>query len=150
MAHDFKRFPELTNTQMDFYYFESPHKQIFEDFRCKVVKVTDGDTIRVMWKERDFNFPIRLLDINAPEMNEEGGKEVRSWLKNQILNEEVDVIINTRMRVDKWGRLLGWVVHKGINMGDAMLREGKVTTFEARKEGKLPNINLDLGIEQWF
>jgi len=73
MAHDFKRFPELTNRQMNLYYFESPHKQITQDFVAKVVKVTDGDTIRVKWEDRDFDFPIRFIDIAAPELDEIGG-----------------------------------------------------------------------------
>ena len=47
MAHDFKTFPELTNNKMEIYYFESPHRQILEDFEGEVVKVTDGDTIHV-------------------------------------------------------------------------------------------------------
>ena len=51
MAHDFKNFPELTNRQMQVYYFESPHKQVTEDFRGRVIKVTDGDTIRVEWED---------------------------------------------------------------------------------------------------
>jgi len=51
MAHDFKKFPELTNNQMQIYYFESPHKQITEDFKARVVDVHDGDTIKV---EVDF------------------------------------------------------------------------------------------------
>ena len=54
MAHDFKQFPELTNSQMVMYYFQSPHKQITEPFEAKVVKVTDGDTIRVLWAEREI------------------------------------------------------------------------------------------------
>ena len=32
MPHDFINYPELTNNQMNFYYFESPHKQITENF----------------------------------------------------------------------------------------------------------------------
>ena len=55
-THDFKRFPELTNGQMGLYYFDSPHKQIAENFFAKVVKVSDGDTIRVKADFRDFNF----------------------------------------------------------------------------------------------
>lgn len=148
--HDFKKFPELTNTQMEEFYFESPHKQIVRDFRAKVVKVIDGDTIRVEWEERDFDFPIRFLDINAPEMNEDRGKEVQSWLEAQLLGEEVDIIINSKLRVDKFGRLLGWINHMGMNIGDTMLRNGMVTTFDARNQGKLPNIDKVLAVKQWF
>ena len=70
MAHDFKLFPELTNRQMQEYYFQSPHKQITENFAAKVVKVTDGDTIRVEVDFRDFDFPIRIAEtkINPAEI----------------------------------------------------------------------------------
>lgn len=150
IEHDFKQFPELTNPQMQLYYFDSPHKQITENFRCKVVKVTDGDTIRVMWEERNFNFPIRFLDINAPEMNEEGGREVRSWLEKEILNENVEIMIDRKNRVDKWGRLLGRIFFMGKDIGSAMRRMSLVTSFEGRNEGKIPNINKMLRIEKWF
>ena len=84
MGHDFKRFPELTNNQMQFYYFESPHKQIVEGFLAKVIKVTDGDTIRVYTDSRNFDFPVRLANIDAPELGE-GGEVSKSWLTSQIL-----------------------------------------------------------------
>ena len=73
--HDFKRFPELTNAQMGLYYFESPHKQIFSNFVANVVGVHDGDTIRVLWRERDFTFPVRFMNIAAPELGERGGED---------------------------------------------------------------------------
>jgi len=146
MVHDFVKFPELANRQMAVYYFESPHKQITEDFRAKVVKVVDGDTIRVMMDERDFDFPVRLLDINAPEMNEPRGREVRDWLANLILNEEVDIKIDRNRRVGKWGRLLGKVFHRGMDLGEMMMSMGKVTSFEGRKEGMLPDLNKELRV----
>ena len=124
MAHDFKNFPELTNNQMQFYYFESPHKQITEDFTAKVVRVKDGDTIQVKWEERDFDFPIRLFDLAAPELDEEGGIEAQAWLEKQILNEYVNIEIEPGLRVEKWGRLLGKIIHMGINMGDSMIDRG--------------------------
>ena len=139
--HDFKNFPELTNSQMALFYFSSPHKQITEDFFCKVIRVTDGDTIQVMWEERDFDFPIRFLDINAPEMNEERGAQVKDWLRLRIENQEVEIRIDKTNRVDKWGRLLGRIFHRGMDTGNEMRDLGLVTSFEARNEGKIPNIN---------
>ncbi len=125
MAHDFKRFPELTNSQMGFYYFDSPHQQIAEDFWAKVVRVKDGDTIQVKADFRDFDFPIRFSNINAAELNEEGGIESQSWLESQILGEEVEIIVNPKNRVEKWGRLLGQVRHKGFDMGEMSKVNGK-------------------------
>lgn len=139
MVHDFVRFPELANSQMDAYYWNSPHKQIVESFNCKVVKVTDGDTIRVTTNFRDFDFPIRLLDINAPEMNE-GGKEAKDWLTDQVLNAEVEIIIDPFQRVDKWGRLLGKILHRGMDMGETMMILGLATKFDERHEGEIGEV----------
>ena len=124
MAHDFKRFPELTNSQLQFYYFDSPHRQITESFDCKVVKVTDGDTIRVDWKDRDFDFPIRLSNIQAPELDQEGGRASRDWLAEQLSGQEIRIEINPENRVEKFGRLLGEVIAKGINVNEMSMALG--------------------------
>jgi len=128
MAHDFKAFPELTNSQMENYYFESPHKQITGNFRGVVTKVIDGDTIRIKCDFRDFDFPIRFAEINAPEMGV-GGEQSRSWLEKQIMGEEVEIIIDQNNRVEKWGRLLGEVIHQGMNMGEMSLMFGYSVVF---------------------
>ena len=130
MAHDFKRFPELTNSQMRIYYWESPHKQITEDFMAKVVKVTDGDTIRVETDFRDFNFPIRFLDTDAPEMETELGPISQRWLENLIMGEEIEVKINPKNRVEKWGRLSGEIYHQGLNLNKLSILEGYAVKFE--------------------
>lgn len=130
--HDFKRYPELTNGQMSRFYWESPHRQIREDFQAKVISVHDGDTVRVEWDERDFNFPIRFLDIAAPELNEIGGIKSRDWLANQILGEEVTIEIDRDNRVEKWGRLLGRIFHRGINMNKLSILTGHSVSFEDR------------------
>lgn len=123
MAHDFKLFPELTNRQMQFYYWDSPHKQLTKDFRAKVVRVIDGDTIRVTMDERDFDFPVRLAYIDSRELDEGGGIS-KSWLEDKILGEEVEIRINPLNRVGRWGRLIGEVIHLGLNINDESLRWG--------------------------
>lgn len=149
MAWDFKTKPELPNSMLEFYYWESPHKQIFEDFSAFVVRVHDGDTITLRCNFRDFDFPIRFLDIDAPELNAPRGHEVRDWLKKRIEGEEVDIIIDKKNRTEKWGRLLGKVMHRGMDMGDDMMRQGLVWPFGRRREGEIPNIKKELNIEKW-
>ena len=100
--HDYKRFPELTNTELQTMGFSSPHTQYTEDFVATVVRVHDGDTITLQTEDRDFDFPLRFLDIDSPEMSE-GGEEARDWLRNRILGEKVDIIINKQRRVGKYG-----------------------------------------------
>ena len=130
--HDFKRFPELTNSQMQIHYFQSPHKQILEPITARVVKVTDGDTIRVEWSERDFDFPVRMADIAAAELDEKGGPESQSWLEKQILEEEV-TIIPTKSRVEKWGRLLANVLFFGRDMSQESIAAGHAASWQGRE-----------------
>jgi len=148
MAHDFIKFPELTNNQLQ-QHIVSPHPQITMDIFVKVVKVVDGDTIRVEWDERDFDFPVRFLGINAPEMNE-GGEDAKEYLRNVIEGEEVLLKIDPKQRVGKYGRLLAKIISLGMDMGDAMMRIGLATSFEGRNEGKIPDLNKTLRMEQWF
>lgn len=143
MAHDFKAFPELTNNQMQIYYFQSPHTQITEDFNAKVVKVTDGDTIRVTCDFRNFDFPIRFFNLAAPEKKERGGKESKSWLESQILNKEVDVILS-KARVEKWGRLLATIMIMGINMSEESINTGHGIAWEDRDLVAIPNFDKEL------
>jgi endonuclease YncB( thermonuclease family) len=144
MVHDFKKYPELRNSQMALYYFDSPHKQITESFWAKVKKVTDGDTVRLTWKERDFDFPLRISKIASPELDESNGEESKNWLERIILNEEVYIQIDKNKRVEKWGRLLGEIIHKGINMGDESIRQGFSVLFRNRKDGTISDFNKEL------
>ncbi len=147
--HDYKKFPELTKRQLEEFGFSSPHKQITEDFEAVVVKVHDGDTVTLRTEFRNFDFPLRILDIDAPEMNA-GGKEARDWLRGRLMGEIVQIIINVKNRVDKYGRLLGWIMHMGTNVGDDELRMGLATTFESRRQTEIPNLNKIFAEEQWF
>ena len=142
--HDFKKFPELMQNQLAEHYFDSPHKQIFEDFNARVTKVTDGDTIRVSWAGRDFDFPVRFANISAAEMNEEGGRKSRDWLADQIEGEEVTILIDPSNRVGKCGRIIGEVIHKGLNMNELSLANSQAIDFSERKNQPIQNFEVIL------
>jgi endonuclease YncB( thermonuclease family) len=95
---------------------------------AEVVKVTDGDSIRVKTEFRDFDFPIRLAKINAPELNE-GGEESKSWLEKELLGEEVYIKVDKNNRVGKFGRLIGEVLLFGVNINYQSLAEGMSVPF---------------------
>ena len=147
--HDFEEFPELTDAQLETLRFVSPHVQITEDFVALVVKVHDGDTVTLRTSFRDFDFPLRLLGIDAPEMNA-GGGVARDWLIDWVLGRVVDVRIDPYNRVGKWGRLLGRLFVDGLDVGDAEMRAGLATTFGQRREGLLPNLGKELAVNQWL
>ena len=163
--HDFVKFPELTNSQMQIYYFDSPPRQITEDFTALVTKIIDGDTIQVKWTDRNFEFPIRFIAIAAPENKESGGEQSKSWLESQLLGETVDVIVDSKQRVGKWGRLLGetvdvivdskqrvgkWgrllgaIFSKGVNIGELSMTLGFSEPFSSEGGGKIGDIDKSL------
>ena len=127
--HDFKAFPELTTNQAQFYYFESPHKQIFDNFTGVIEEVIDGDTVRVKWSERNFLFKVRLADIAAPELKEDGGREAKDHLVELCEGAEAEFIINPYNRVGKWGRLIATIIARGFNLNKTMVRDGHAIKF---------------------
>ena len=146
--HDYKNYPELTNEQLEVMQFSSPHIQIISDFMAKVVKVHDGDTVTLRTDFRDFDFPLRLINIDAPEMSE-GGEGARDWLKSKLLNQEVAIGIDSLNRVGKYGRLLGDVYYNGMSMSEEMLQLGIVKPFGTKKEGQPPSIYKMFNLKQW-
>lgn len=147
--HDYTNFPELTNTQLEVLRFTSPHHQITEDFDALVVKVHDGDTITLRTSFRDFDFPLRFLDIDAPELSE-GGQEARDFVKGRIEGENVRVLIDRNQRVGKYGRLLGKVLHMGTIVSEDLLRLGLTQEFGKKDAHKLPKLDKIFRMEQWF
>ncbi len=136
VVHDFKAFPELTNQQLEEIGFDSPHEQIERDFEATVVKVHDGDTVTLRVGFRDFDFPLRLANIDAPEMNS-GGEVARDWLKSHILGTRVLVLIDPLNRVGRYGRLIGEILFNGLSVGDEMMYLGLVSKFGEKNESAL-------------
>ena len=147
--HDYNAFPELSNQQLQDIGFTSPFKQYTEDFRATVIKVHDGDTVTLRTPERDFDFPLRFLNINSRELNE-GGEEAREWLKNQILGKEVDVLIDSDNRVGKYGRLLGTIISQGLDVAQEQINLGLAKEFGHEYEDQIPKTSKIFNTEQWF
>ena len=61
----------------------------------------------------------------------------------------VQIRINIKNRVDRYGRLLGKVFHRGLDMGDVMLRQGRVKPYGS-EDGEIPNIGKIFSLKQWF
>ena len=150
LKHDFKKFPELRNNQFDELYFVSPHRQITGDFNCVCTAVHDGDTIKVRWSERDFEFPIRMSNISAPELKgkfgrvSQNGTESRDWLAGRILNQDIRVEVDLNNRVEKWGRLLGRVTHQGIDLGVESILHGHSKEWSDRHSGVIRDLKLEV------
>lgn len=147
--HDYKNYPELTNSQLEVMQFSSPHKQITADFEALVDKVHDGDTITVSTTFRDFSFPVRLLDIDSPELSE-GGQVTRDWLKSRIEGKKVLILVDPQNRVGKYGRLLGKVIYGGLDIAQEEINLGLAVPFGKKKEGEVPHFDKFFSLKQWF
>jgi len=147
--HDYKAFPELSNSQLEVLQFSSPHTQITEDFNALVVKVHDGDTVTLETGFRDFTFPLRMLDIDAPELSE-GGHEARDWLKAKLEGKDVQIQIDKNNRVGKYGRLLGRIIYNGMDISQEELHLGLVKPFGFKKEGEVPTADKIFSMKQWL
>lgn len=149
--HDWKRYPELRQDQLEEFGLLSPHEQITRDFFARVVGVHDGDTVRLGCDFRDFSFPLRFLSIDTPELSTGvPGLEARDALRELVLDRDVEVKIDRFNRVEKWGRLLGDVFVGGLNVGETMLHLGFAKPFSRRREGEIVDLNKYFGVGQWF
>jgi endonuclease YncB( thermonuclease family) len=148
--HDFKTYPELTNSELATFGFTSPHVQIEDDFYAVVTRVHDGDTVTLECDFRDFSFPLRFSSVDAPELSTGvPGEEARDFVAGLVEGEEVFVKLSPN-RVDKYGRLLGDIVVGGLNVCDMLLMFGYAEPYELRLEAELPNLDKLFKVEQWF
>jgi len=96
------------------------------EYNATVTSVFDGDTITV---DIDLGFglifsnqKIRLLGINAPEINsdkKEKAIEVRDWLRDKLLNQQIR-LQTVKDRKEKYGRYLGIVYLGLVNINQAL------------------------------
>lgn len=87
----------------------------------KVVRVLDGDTIKIHSKSDDWVYTIRLHGIDAPEKKQPYGREAQHYLMNLIDDREVTAIIRDK---DKYGRYIATVLYKDIDINAEMVEAG--------------------------
>lgn len=111
-------------------------------FRVKLLRVVDGDTIRVLWHGEDT--AVRLLGINAPERNQAGGREATEFLRSLLADaESIDLAFEgTRPRRDSLGRLLAYVLRNKMNLNTEMLRSGHAVPYPIVRYAGLCRRNL--------
>lgn len=106
-----------------------------------VVKVTDGDTFEITYKEQQEK--VRLLCVDTPESVAKGvepqpySKEASDFTKNMLLNKSVKLYFDKGLR-DRYGRLLAYAVLSDDIFYNAVL----VKNGYARVEIISPNSSL--------
>ena len=100
-----------------------------DEYKGTVIKVTDGDSIKVKTATNKIN-KVRLLYIDAPEINQQYGKSSKIFLEKIILNQ--NIIINTEKN-DRYGRQLGEVYlythDKRVFINAKMIKSGNAWVY---------------------
>ena len=118
-----------------------------------VTRVSDGDTIQVSGVSSqgsvEEKFKVRLDRIDAPEKDQEWGKESTQYLKDLIYRKTVTVEYTKR---DQYGRILGIVYHDGKDINLEMVSTGNAWHYsyfdktpayiEAEKKARESKIGL--------
>lgn len=96
------------------------------DYNVTVVRVVDGDTVRL---DLDLGFhewlrdqSYRLLRINAPEMSTPEGKAARAWLEAYLVGKKVTAHTE---KSDHFGRYLVELTADGVSVSDALVNAGQ-------------------------
>jgi len=85
----------------------------------KVVSVTDGDTIKVL--SNSIQVKVRLASIDCPEKGQPYGQAAKKFTSHMVLHKTVVVLPEGE---DRYGRIIGWVFIKEINLNKALIRAG--------------------------
>lgn len=91
----------------------------------KVIHVLDGDTIEVLQDNKPVR--VRLANIDAPEKKQAYGRWSTNQLKSLVAGKSVTV---TYTRTDRYGRVLGLVETKHINVNRSQVISGAAWVYE--------------------
>ena len=87
---------------------------------CKVVKVTDGDTVNVL-DQTKTQHKIRLGGIDAPERSQDFGRKSTENLAGYVAGKYIEVEYSKR---DRYGRIVGKLVKDGRDINLLQVKDG--------------------------
>lgn len=96
------------------------------DVSCKVVGVTDGDTLTCLTSDKQ-QIKVRLAQIDAPEKSQPYGKESKRALSDLVFGREVTLEPET---TDRYGRTVAQVVIGGKDVNLQMVSGGMAWVYD--------------------
>jgi len=88
-----------------------------------VKNVVDGDTVDVYFNICGIQ-RVRLVGINAPDMDEEGYEEAKEFVNKTCMWEEVKLDVDDEKQYDTYYRLLAVVYVNERNLNEKMVKKG--------------------------
>lgn len=105
----------------------------------KVVRVIDGDSskVSIAVDGHAWTFPVRIVDIDSPEVRTSNEKEKALGFKAKARVEELVLgkIVSLKLgKFDKFGRLLGSIeTSDGVNVGDDLISRGLAVKYNGKR-----------------
>jgi len=89
-------------------------------YQAKVVKITDGDTIKVL-KSGNEQVKIRLAGIDCPEKKQPWGTKAKHAISDLVAGKTVMIEV---IDIDRYQRIIGRVFLNDINVNRALVQGG--------------------------
>lgn len=114
-----------------FYFFAISVSNATErTLQCKVVGISDGDTLRCLVNKA--NLTVRLVHIDAPEQAQPYGNKAKQALANLVFKKNVTLKISG---YDRYQRMLAVVYHEnGQNINLTLVEQGMAWAYGKSKE----------------
>jgi endonuclease YncB( thermonuclease family) len=90
-----------------------------EEFDAEVIAVMDGDTVMVLRDGRKIK--IRLANIDAPESDQEFGRESRQVLVNRVLKKQAHI---KSQATDHYGRMIAEISVDNHSVNEEQVQNG--------------------------
>ena len=103
-------------------------------FPVRVVAVQDGDSlvVRAVHSRYDEQYRIRLYAIDAPEHDQEYGREARDYLR-RLVWDRTDLMVEP-VDTDRYGRLVGVLYYRGMD----------------RRRSSINRLMVEQGLAYWY
>jgi endonuclease YncB( thermonuclease family) len=86
-----------------------------------VIKVIDGDTIKVLEAGKTEPATVRLYGIDTPERKQAYGREAKNFTAGMIAGKPVEI---EKLGKDRYGRIIGLVYVNGRLLNRELIRAG--------------------------
>lgn len=112
---------------------------IANTLNCKVIKISDGDTIRCL-DNTNTQHRIRFAGIDAPESKQAFGQKSKQTLANLIFQKpvQIDIVGN-----DRYGRKLGIVYLNGTDINRRMVETGYAWSYKRYPQKDYTQIEMN-------
>ncbi|MDF7671452.1 thermonuclease family protein [Orbaceae bacterium ESL0721] len=111
-------------------------QQAYADFRGKVVKVIDGDTVDILTSKKE-KIRVRLTDIDAPERSQPYGGKAKNKLAQLIAGQHVFV---KESKKDIYRRTLGTIFYNNVNINAKMVETGYAWAYRYKNVANNPRM----------